>query len=318
MVTLRLFHQTDPAHELDARVLDDGELAIGRGTEADWTIPDPSKALSRLHCILKARDGLLTLKDASSNGVWLATSGERTMQGVERPIAAGETLGLGDFLILVEAARAEQPAAEAPQAPGHEADATPAAAMLDAFCDGAGMDSSAFSADDPAELMHRAGALYRQMVLGLAALTGERVRSKAEHQLERTTVQALDNNPFRWAPPQRVAVDLLKVGPDAFLAGDAAVRASFEELRSHQLGLEAGWRAALQGLLQALSPETAAERLNGQSLLMKNKAAALWAEYLQLYAEAAKAGEARAFREAYQRAVDEQAATLRPGDPERT
>ena len=35
--------------------LDDGELVIGRGAEADWRIDDPDQYVSRAHCTVSGR-----------------------------------------------------------------------------------------------------------------------------------------------------------------------------------------------------------------------------------------------------------------------
>ncbi len=181
------------------------------------------------------------------------------------------------------------------------AEETPAGPLLDAFCSGAQIDSSVLSAEDPAEVMRRLGAIYREMVQGLGKLVNERTRVKAECGLEWTAVQALDNNPFRWAPPQRVAVDLLQTKQEGFLGADAAVRSSFADVFDHQLRLAAGSQAAIEALMADLAPDAIAEGLQGQSMFMKNKAEALWAEYRRVHDKARKDvdGGGAAFREAY-------------------
>ncbi len=319
MVTLRLFHRSDPARELESRALGDGEIVVGRDAEADWSISDPIKTLSRRHCRLALRGGELSLRDDSTNGVFLQSTG-RAPRGEKVVIAAGETLTLGDFLILVDRTAPQPRAATTlglsgrPLAVGRRVESRPAVAaepprsgtLLEAFCSGSQIDASAFSGEDSTQVMRRIGAIYRQMVLGLGELMNERTRSKAEHKLERTTVQAMDNNPFRWAPPHRVAIDLLQSREDGFLTGDAAVQSSFDDLKTHQLAMDAAGRAAAAAILGALAPAVAAERLKGQSFVMKNKAAALWEEYLQVHAELSGRAAApdgpvgRAFREAYE------------------
>jgi type VI secretion system FHA domain protein len=156
--------------------------------------------------------------------------------------------------------------------------------MLEAFCAGARLDASSFSGEDPAEVMRRLGAVYQQMVLGLADLMNERTSVKTEYRLERTTVRAEGNNPFRWAPAQRVAVDLLRPRDDGFLSGPAAVKVSFEDLKKHLLCMLAGLRAALASTLDSLSPEAVEGQMGGRSFLT-NRGGAAWHEYGRLYAE---------------------------------
>jgi predicted component of type VI protein secretion system len=340
MVTLRLFHQTDPFRQLEARDLDEGELAIGRDPSADWTIPDPDMAVSRLHCVIARRDGRLTLRDTSANGVFLGARRDRLPRGEIAAIEAGETLRLGDFLIVVEPPAAALPAeaetdfdapfhrpmlqpgeldADALATPSDWAIPAPEAAacgpnqgsLLEAFCAGAKLDASAFAGEDPEQVMRRLGAVYQQMVLGLGDLMSERTSVKAEYRLGRTTVRAEGNNPFKWAPPHRVAVDLLRPRDDGFLTGPAAAKASFEDLKKHLLCMLAGTRAAVGATIDSLAPEPLEERARSQSFRM-NRTGAAWAEYLKLHADVSREARDnpdsainRAFRASYERRLQE-------------
>ena len=342
MVTLRLFHQTNPFKQIDSRVLDEDDLAIGREPGGDgWAIDDPERELSRLHCVLEPRQGRLTLRDLSVNGVFVGTGRTRPAPGEPFVLEPGETVRLGRFLVVVEGAPAEkEPPAAGFDDPFHQPllrpieideaalaipsewagpaaavrPSTPAAgegALLEAFCAGARLDASAFSGEEPAEVMRRLGAVYQQMVLGLADLMNERTSVKTEYRLERTTVRAEGNNPFRWAPAQRVAVDLLRPRNDGFLSGPAAVKVSFEDLKKHLLCMLAGLRAALASTLDSLSPETVEGQMGSRSFLA-NRGGAAWNEYGRLYAEfRARAGDDpdspinREFRAGYGRRLQE-------------
>ncbi|MET0293373.1 MAG: type VI secretion system-associated FHA domain protein TagH, partial [Phenylobacterium sp.] len=160
-----------------------------------------------------------------------------------------------------------------------------AGSLLDAFCAGAKLDAGAFSGEDPHEVMRRLGAVYQQMVLGLADLMDERTCVKADYRMDRTTVRAEGNNPFKWAKPQRLAVDLLKVRQDGFLSGQAAVKSSFEDMKKHLLCLLAGMRGALTTSLDSLSPAQVEAELKGESFILKNRASAAWNVYGRLYAK---------------------------------
>jgi predicted component of type VI protein secretion system len=292
MVTLRLFHQSDPFRQIEARTLDEGELTIGRDAAADWVVPDPDRAVSRLHCVVSRRDGRISLRDTSSNGVLLGEARTRLAPLEPTPVAAGETFRMGDYLVVIDG---PDPAEELFEGAGFDAPftqpmlkdmavrgqdvsvpsqwsgseaaepprAVPDGALLEAFCAGARLDASAFSGEDPVEVMRRLGAVYQQMVLGLGDLMGERTTLKTEYRMTRTTVHAEGNNPFKWAPPHRVAVDLLRARDDGFLSGPAAVKASFEDLKKHLLCILAGLRAALGATLDNLDPAG----IEGQDLL---------------------------------------------------
>jgi predicted component of type VI protein secretion system len=300
MMMLRLFKASDPGAEIDRRVLTEGELTLGRDPASGWVIEDPSATLSRRHCTLVLGPAGLTLRDDSTNGVALV-GGERLPSGKPVAVSAGTTLLLGAFLLRADAAEAT-----APTVPPAPVDPALAGRLLEAFCAGARIDASVFVGEDPAEVMRRAGSVYRQMVFGLGELMNDRTRAKAELHLERTSVQAADNNPFRWAPPARVAVDLLKPGQDGFLASEAAVESSFRDLRGHLAGLVAASRAAVEAVLGRLSPEAIGQMLKGKSFLA-NRSGALWAEYVQAHEEASEAlaensegPAAKAFRAGYE------------------
>jgi type VI secretion system FHA domain protein len=153
----------------------------------------------------------------------------------------------------------------------------PDAALLEAFCDGAGLDASMFMSEDPAEVMRRAGAVYQQAVLGLSDLMGERTSLKSSYRMDRTTVGAADNNPFKWADAHRVAVDLLRSRTGPFLGGASAITNSFQDLKKHLLCLMAGSRAAVTAALDELAPERIEQE--AQAALLQGKAQACWREY---------------------------------------
>lgn len=334
-VTLRLFRQSDPFQQIEARELSGGELVIGREPGRGWTIPDDDRAVSRSHCVIALNNGRVTVRDTSSNGVFVGQGRDRLPPGEAAVIEPGDTLRLGGFMIVVEAEPEEAAAFDAPfsgpmlkqvkvtetalavptewTGPQAVSTAQPSdGSLLDAFCAGARLDASAFSGEDPVEVMRRLGAVYQQMVLGLGDLMNERTSVKTEYRMTRTTVRAEGNNPFKWAPAQKVATDLLRPRGDGFLSGPGAVKASFEDLKKHLLCTMAGLRAAVLATLDGLSPEQAEERLKGQSLMLKNRDAVAFAEYAKLHAEfcAQAADDAdgpvnQAFRNAYERQLQE-------------
>lgn len=336
-VVLRLFLQSDPFKQIDARELSSGgELVIGRDPgPGGWTISDEERSVSRAHCTIALTNGRLTVRDTSSNGVFVGARRDRSPPGDAAPVEPGDTLRLGGFLILIEAdidvtggaydapfsgpmLKAVTVTEAALTVPSEWSGAEPApsppsdGSLLDAFCAGARLDASAFSGEDPVEVMRRLGAVYQQMVLGLGDLMSERTSVKTEYRMTRTTVRAEGNNPFKWAPAQRVATDLLRPRGEGFLSGPAAVKASFEDMKKHLLCMMAGLRAAVSATIEGLSPEEAEARLKGQSMVLKNRDAMAFAEYAKLHAEVQARADSdpdspmnQAFREAYERQLQE-------------
>jgi type VI secretion system FHA domain protein len=371
MYRLRLFHQKDMNRELDRRLLKGGELTVGRDPGVGWKVTDPDRAVSRAHCIFNLERGRLTVRDISSNGVFVGDGGAQAPRGEAVPIAAGALIRVGGFVIAVEEAAEEdathtetvagfsgtaglapgsspfapprrfdpedtvlgqrrEPAAFAPpdlsgagleapfvrpilEAPQVQAGdvAVPAGwdgstvphptlgggtkssaatdGLFEAFCAGARLDPAAFAREDRVQLMRNLGAVYQQMVLGLGDLLSERTSVRSEYRMERTTVRAEGNNPFKWSPPARVAVDLLRTTDDGFLTGPAAVKDSFEDLKKHLLCVLAGLRAALSSTLDALGPDAVESRVNGAAkLFASSREARAWAEYRRLFTDLKK------------------------------
>lgn len=474
MMRLRLFSRDDPSSQIESRLLDEGELTVGRGAKADWVVADPDRALSRLHFTVAMRGGMLTVKDTSTNGIFVGQPRQRTERDRATPVSLGEPILFGPYMLLAEeeqretssetdASRASpspfgnagetehdaivpakarnpfgsalksdpialdedpgdgdawerrreyqagdwnpdaghrrpdhsemigtpqswteppppagrehglgfdapftgpilrEPAAtpaggldipsnwDAPppapepapvlapeladaapalpsqpadpilatsapktEAPGQRRAAAAAAAadqaLFESFCAGARLSPDAFAGEDRALLMERLGAVYRQSILGVADLMGERTALKNDFRMVRTTIRAEGNNPFKWVPPQRIAVELLRSEDGSgYTTGERALNEALHDVKGHLLCMLAGMRAALGATFDMLAPSEIERRIAGRSFVMPGqKSAAAWSEYSERFAalrrEADDSAEGpinRAFREAY-------------------
>jgi predicted component of type VI protein secretion system len=307
MYLLKLFHQSDPAMPVAARLASEGVIRVGRDPASDWAIADDDCAISRHHLELHMRSGRLLLRPLGTNGVFSGVSAERLPIGEEFPLSVGDRFRFGKYSILVDASPLASVGSEnaartmilaAPfgndaAIPTEWEDATDSPVMLgggsllEAFCDGAKLDASAFSAEEPAEIMRRAGEAYRQMVIGLAALMRERAEAKARNHIDRTTIGAQDNNPFKWAPTQRLAIDLLLNKDCGFLSAAAAIRASFEDLKKHLISTLAGFQASLHSFVRLTAPDTIQQEAQKRSLL-QTRDAAHWAAFQEVHESLAR------------------------------
>ena len=305
MYLLRLFHQSDPVQPVGAHMLREGTTRVGRDPAADWAIPDPECAISRHHLEFECKEGALVLRPLGANGVFRQDTGERLPDREDAPMALGDAVSFGPYRVVIDTlpfptrsgASFEgtmvfaAPFGERRAIPTDWADAeglpelNDAGSLLEAFCEGAKLDVSALSGEEPAEIMRRAGAIYRQMVLGLGDIVSERSSAKADLSLDRTTIDAEDNNPFKWAPTRRLATDLLLGRETGFLPGPEAIRASFEDVKTHMLGTLSGFAAAMRAALEQMSPGAILKRLEGQSLFLKSRPASAWAEYEKAHAD---------------------------------
>lgn len=300
MFFCRLFHRDQPFEQIDARFIGEGEITVGRDPSADWRLHDPDGALSRIHCTLSVENGKLLLRDRSTNGTWL--EGERAPRDEAVELQVRNSIRLGALTILVSPP--PQPQADVVETTIHPTSAAPVVepaadwldgpaarpahrdtSLIEAFCEGAKLDTSALSSEDPAELMKRIGAIYQQTVLGLSALMADRARLKAEYELERTTISAADNNPFKWAPTRKLGQDLLRPSDNGFLTDAAAVRASFQDLGDHLGALSDATSAAVVAAADAFAPQAIEDEARSQATMLRNKVAVCWDIHTRRHAE---------------------------------
>jgi predicted component of type VI protein secretion system len=292
MYICRLFHRDRPFQQIEARLLTGGAMTIGRDLAADWPMDDRDGTLSRIHCALSIEGDRLFLTDRSSNGTFLG-NGERAPLAEPVEIEPREIIRLGSLSILIDRPPADASgdvasthhvplSTIAAPLPSDWSDAVSArplhrdASLIEAFCDGAQLDASALSSEDPVELMRRVGAIYKQTLIGLGALMAERTKLKAAYQLELTTIAAANNNPFKWAPSRRLAQDLLCSHEDGFLGDADAVRASFADLSEHLAAVARGANNAMDSVLRTFSPEAIDAEVRSDGFSLKGKAAARW------------------------------------------
>lgn len=320
MFMLQLF-DADAAEPCEVRLLRDGTLCIGRDPTADWSIADPDLVLSRRHCEVTARADGLSLRATGTNGVFDDGTGERLPDAVDWPWGVGDAVRLGRYrMVATRSALPDLPSdtgrtmiGTAPigastRVPTDWADAAPvqpvaSGSLLEAFCEGAGLDASLLSSEPPEEIMRRAGAVYRQMVLGVGDLMAERDRARSRYQLTRTTIGGADNNPFKWAPSRRLAIDLLLTSSSGFLSGPAALSASFGDLKRHLVATFAGLRGSLRAAIDRFDPvsleDTKPSLLQSRAAAQMEEVAARHADLVAQMEEDVPGSLDRAFVRAY-------------------
>ena len=306
MFMLQLFDTANEIQPIDARLIREGLMRIGRDSAADWSIADPDRELSRAHCELTVADGELTLRALGANGVFDDATGERFPDAVDVPMPVPSTLRFGRFRLRaslaphgdepVDATRTmvmTPPLGTSTAVPDDWSDASTIlpsanASLLEAFCEGAGLDASLLSSEDPTEIMRRAGAVYRQMVLGIGDLMAERDRARGQYKLSRTTIGGANNNPFKWAPTQRLAIDLLLAGSGSFLSGPAALQASFRDIKRHLIATFAGLHGSLRAAIDSFDPRTLGAAIEPRVSLLKSRASLQAEEVAARHADLAK------------------------------
>ncbi len=140
------------------------------------------------------------------------------------------------------------------------------------------------------ETMRLLGQLLRESVRGAVELLVARAALKREMRADVTMIAQRENNPLKFSPTVEVALAHL-LGPPTrgFMPAAPAVKDAFDDLRAHQLGVMAGMRAALEGVLQRFNPEQLESKLTRKSalssLIPAARKARLWELFNELFAQ---------------------------------
>jgi type VI secretion system protein ImpI len=105
---------------------------VGRGSEMDWTLPDPARRISSRHFEISYRDRQFWLNDLSSNGTYVY--GQTLRVSSPHLLAPNDRLQIGQYIIRVlisdpAAMQAAAPAFFAPPPPAPSAAADPWSTM---------------------------------------------------------------------------------------------------------------------------------------------------------------------------------------------
>jgi predicted component of type VI protein secretion system len=123
------------------------------------------------------------------------------------------------------------------------------------------------------------------MVLGVGDLMAERDRARGRFQLNRTTIGGAGNNPFKWAPTQRLAIDLLLTGTTGFLSGPDALKESLRDLKRHLVATFAGLQGALRAAIDRFDPAALEAATAAKTSLLKSRTTVQMQEVAERHAD---------------------------------
>ncbi len=188
-------------------------------------------------------------------------------------------------------------------------------ALLAALLDGLATPGLRLDALTP-DVMLLLGQLLRESTRGAVELLVARAALKREMRAEMTMIVARENNPLKFSPSVEVALQHL-LGPQSpgFMPPAPAVRDAFNDLRAHQLGVMAGMKAALDGVLQRFDPQQLESKLTRKSaissLIPSSRKARLWELFQELFTQLSSEAQddfdelfGKAFLRAYQAQLD--------------
>jgi FHA domain-containing protein len=130
--------------------------------------------------------------------------------------------------------------------------------------------------------------MLRVAVEGIHSLVAMRAAAKGQMQADMTMISVRGNNPLKFAPDAKVALRMLLQPPArGFLDGPAALHAALIDVQSHEVGVVAGMRAALEAVLDRFAPEKLEAQLATRSVfdsvLPAHRRARLWELYMEHY-----------------------------------
>jgi type VI secretion system protein ImpI len=162
------------------------------------------------------------------------------------------------------------------------------AAMTDfvrLFARSAGLPEDAFAAKDPAELAEQLGRLMRLVTENVRQLLEARQMAKRlSRSSNQTTVQALNNNPLKFAPSTEDALRIM-FGPQtrSYLDAQRALAQSFDDLKSHQVRTFSAMQYALRLMLGEFDPDVIENTTTGDrglAAMVGSRKARLWDIYV--------------------------------------
>src|SRR5580698_5767898 len=253
---------------------------LGRSDTATFTLPDPQRTISRVQAqILHSDDGFWLENVSAANPI---LHNDRPLSsGMRVLLRTGDELGIGGYTL--RAAFEQEDESSATILRGRTIITQPGPATAPAlngapepdgedlwrdFLKGAGIITGPLPERPSIELMNTVGAMLRIAIEGLYRLVAKRALAKDEMQAPLTMTRVRDTNPLKFAPDAAVALQLmLNPPPRGFLAGPAALHDALVELESHQSGVVAGMRSALEDVLDRFDPTKLETTLGTRSLL---------------------------------------------------
>jgi type VI secretion system protein ImpI len=148
---------------------------------------------------------------------------------------------------------------------------------------GAGVPETVF-AQDAEELAQQLGGLIRLVVDNVTQLLNARLQAKRlARASSHTTIQALDNNPLKFAPTVDDALRLMfGSASTAYLSSQAALQQSFADLKAHQLSTYTAMQQALSTIMADLDPAVIDKDTQvggGVAGVIRSRKAQLWDVY---------------------------------------
>jgi len=170
-------------------------------------------------------------------------------------------------------------------APATGVDGAAMADFVRLFARGAGLPDDTFAGRDPAQLAQQLGQLMRLVAENLKQLLEARQMAKRlSRSSNQTMIQALNNNPLKFAPSAEDALRIMFGPPTgSYLDASRTLAQSFDDLKGHQVRTFSAMQHALRLMLGEFDPDvientTAGDR--GFVGMVGSRKARLWDIYV--------------------------------------
>ena len=158
---------------------------------------------------------------------------------------------------------------------------------------GAGLPDDAFAGRDPDELAEQVGRLLKLATDNMKQLLDARQQAKRlARSPNQTTVQAINNNPLKFAPTAEDALRIMFGSQSrSYLDSERAFAQGFDDLKKHQIKTYAAMQHAVTLLMKDLDPatiEAGSQSDRGLAGMVGSRKARLWDVYVARWQTHAK------------------------------
>jgi type VI secretion system protein ImpI len=165
------------------------------------------------------------------------------------------------------------------------ADGAAMASFVRLLARGAGLPEDSFAGRDAGELAEQFGRVLKLATENMKQLLEGRQQAKrlarSNHQ---TTVQAINNNPLKFAPTTEDALRIMFAARgQSYLDAERAFAQGFDDLKKHQIKTYTAMRRAVTFLMMDMDPaaiETACQSDRGLAGMVGSRKARLWDIYV--------------------------------------
>ncbi len=113
---IKSYHRLSPGQDTE-KIVQSGRLTIGRAAQNDLVLPDPTRIVSKFHCVAEGDGEIFRLTDNSRNGVFVNDGEKAIGKGNTVVLGNGDRLHIGEYELEV-ALVADQPDVKPPTTAG--------------------------------------------------------------------------------------------------------------------------------------------------------------------------------------------------------